>query len=136
MKYEGILLHIDSIDYLLSSLGETPLGDVVREIKHIRREVEDLRDTVGEALEEATMKRTESTGLPTILDSEAGQKSNLHFIELTKRYDKRRVLVYPESIVAVADNGEDGCTVFFSVPQLEVTESYDEVRRLIEEAMR
>lgn len=82
------------------------------------------------------MKTTESTGLPTVLNSENWQKKNPPFIELTKRHDKRRVLVYPKSIVALVDDGEDGCTVFFSIPHLEVTESYDKIKRLMEEASR
>ena len=80
------------------------------------------------------MKTTESTGLPTIVDEEIRKKKNAGFIELTKRHDKRRVMVYPKSIVALVDDGEDGCTVFFSIPHLEVTESYDKVKRLMEEA--
>lgn len=80
------------------------------------------------------MKTTESTGLPTIVDEEIRKKKNAGFIELTKRHDKRRVMVYPKSIVALVDDGEDGCTVFFSIPYLEVTESYDKVKRLMEEA--
>ena len=80
------------------------------------------------------MKTTESTGLPTIVDEEIRNKKNAGFIELTKRHDKRRVMVYPKSIVALVDDGEDGCTVFFSIPHLEVTESYDKVKRLMEEA--
>ena len=82
------------------------------------------------------MKTTESTGLPTILNSENWQKKNPPFSELTMRHDKKRVLVYPKSIVALVDDGEDGCTVFFSFLNLEVTESYDKVKRLMEEANR
>lgn len=80
------------------------------------------------------MKTTESTGLPTMLREVAVRKMNAGFIELTKRHDKRRVMVYPKSIVALVDDGEDGCTVFFSIPYLKVTESYDEVKRLMVEA--
>lgn len=80
------------------------------------------------------MKTTESTGLPTILSAVVGPELKSRFIELTKRHDKRRVMVYPKSIVALVDDGEDGCTVFFSIPHLEVTESYDKVKRLMEEA--
>ena len=80
--------------------------------------------------------KIESTGLPTMLREVAVRKMNAGFIELTKRHDKRRVMVYPKSIVALVDDGEDGCTVFFSIPYLEVTESYDKVKRLMEEADR
>lgn len=84
------------------------------------------------------MKTTESTGLPTVLNSGNGQKSNSNFIELTWRADLRRVFVSLAYITMVSEKGKIGCSVIIgdSGKGLEVTESYDEVKRLIEEASK
>ncbi|GEM_PF-3562590 len=81
------------------------------------------------------MKTTESTGLPTIFDLEAGPKLKSRFIELTWRTSKRKFLVRSEHITGIVDEEEKGCTII-SKTYLEVCESYDEVKRLMEEANR
>lgn len=79
------------------------------------------------------MKTTESTGLPTILSAVVGPESKSKFIELTWRTSKTKFLVRPEHITGIVDEEEKGCTII-SKTYLEVCESYDEVKRLMEEA--
>lgn len=80
------------------------------------------------------MKTTESSGLPTILD----EKKNSRLIELSLRTTGSRLLVSPAHISMVGDDLAEGSCIFFGDinSYLEVAESYDEVRRLMEEAMR
>ena len=81
------------------------------------------------------MKTTESTGLPTILSSGNGQKLNSGFIELTMKANGRRVL-FPLAHISMVTEGERaGCDVYYMASEyyVEVCESYDEVKRLMEE---
>jgi len=77
------------------------------------------------------MKTTESTGLPTILD----EKKSSRFIELSLRTTGSRLLVSAAHISMVGDDLAKGSCIFFGdiKTYLEVRESYDEVKRLMEE---
>ena len=80
------------------------------------------------------MKTTESTGLPTILD----EKKNSPFIELTMMAIPMRVLFPLAHILMVAEGARSGCEVYYGNGDsyVVVRESYDEVKRLMEEASR
>lgn len=84
------------------------------------------------------MKTTESTGLPTFFSLEADTKKNSPFIELTMRAFPRRVLFPLAHISLVVDGGRYGCEVYYGDGDsyVVVRESYDEVKRLMEEANR
>lgn len=85
------------------------------------------------------MKRTESTGLPTFFSLEEDTKKNSPFIELTMMAIPRRALFPLAHISLVAEPEEmSGCYVYYGDDGSYVTvrESYDEVKRLIEEASR
>lgn len=78
------------------------------------------------------MKTTESSGLPTVLD----EKKNSPFIELTMMTISRRVLFPLAHISLVAEGARSGCDVYYGDGDsyVVVRESYDEIKRLIEEA--
>lgn len=82
------------------------------------------------------MKTTESTGLPTIVDEEIRKKKNSGFIELTLKSTGDRVLFSLAHISLVTEPERSGCDVYYGDGDsyVVVRESYDEVRRLIEEA--
>lgn len=84
------------------------------------------------------MKTTESTGLPTIVDEEIRKKKNSGFIELTMMAIPRRVLFPLANILLVAEGARSGCDVYYGDGDsyVVVRESYDEVKRLMEEANR
>ena len=85
------------------------------------------------------MKTTESTGLPTMLREVAVRKMNAGFIELTMMEIPKRVLFPLAHIPLVAEPEEmSGCYVYYGDDGSYVTvrESYDEVKRLIEEASK
>lgn len=76
--------------------------------------------------------KIESTGLPTVLD----EKRSSGLIELSLRTTGRRLLVSTAHILMVGDDLDEGSCIFFGDIEtyLEVSESYDKVKRLIEEA--
>lgn len=76
--------------------------------------------------------KIESTGLPTILD----EKKSSRFIELSLRTTGSRLLVSAAHISMVGDGSRFGCEVYYGNcdSYVEVRESYDEVKRLMEEA--
>ena len=78
------------------------------------------------------MKTTESTGLPTVLD----EKKNSGFIELTLKSTGGRALFPLARISLVAEEERSGCDVYYGNCEsyVAVRESYDEVKRLMEEA--
>lgn len=84
------------------------------------------------------MKTTESTGLPTMLREVAVRKKNAGFIELTMMAIPRRVLFPVAHILLVAEGARSGCDVYYGDGDsyVVVRESYDEVKRLMEEANR
>lgn len=84
------------------------------------------------------MKRTESTGLPTFFNLEADTKKNSPFIELIMMAIPRRVLFPLANILMVAEGARSGCEVYYGDGDsyVVVRESYDEVKRLMEEANR
>ena len=84
------------------------------------------------------MKRTESTGLPTFFNLEEDTKKNAPFIELTMMAIPRRVLFPLANILMVAEGARSGCEVYYGNGDsyVVVRESYDEVKRLMEEANR
>lgn len=84
------------------------------------------------------MKTTESTGLPTFFNLEEEPKKNSGFIELTMMAIPRRVLFPLAHISLVAEGARSGCDVYYGNGEsyVVVRESYDEVMRLMEEAMR
>lgn len=77
------------------------------------------------------MKTTESTGLPTVLD----EKKNAPFIELTLKATGDRVLFPLAHILLVAECARSGCEVYYGDEDsyVVVRESYDEIKRLMEE---
>ena len=83
------------------------------------------------------MKTTESTGRPTFFSLEAETKKNSPFIELTMMVIPRRVLFPLANILLVAEGARSGCDVYYGDGDsyVEVCESYEEVKRLLEEAM-
>ena len=84
------------------------------------------------------MKTTESTGRPTFFSLEADTKKNSPFIELTMMVIPRRVLFPLANILLVAEGARSGCDVYYGDGDsyVVVRESYDEVKRLMEEANR
>lgn len=82
------------------------------------------------------MKTTESSGLPTFFNLEAEPKKNSGFIELTMMAIPRRVLFPLAHISLVAEGARSGCDVYYGNGEsyVVVRESYDEVKRLMEEA--
>lgn len=84
------------------------------------------------------MKTTESSGLSTFFNLEAEPKKNSGFIELTIMAIPRRVLFPLAHISLVAEGARSGCDVYYGNGEsyVVVRESYDEVKRLMEEANR
>lgn len=82
--------------------------------------------------------RIESTGLPTIVDEEIRKKKNSPFIELTLKSTGGRALFSLAHILLVVEPEMSGCYVHYGDCESYVTvsESYDEVKRLMEEADR
>lgn len=82
--------------------------------------------------------KIESTGLPTIVDEEIRKKKNAGFIELTMVSTGGRVLFSLAHISLVVEPEKSGCYVLYGDGEsyVEVRESYDEIKRLMEEADR